>query len=67
LFAEPRQYLFTPDHMGRVLPVAIYFALVRASGFIIFPTTDSLYQAAILNTWEHCTKIVRCKDNVEYE
>jgi len=53
--------------MGRVLPVAIYFALVRASGFIIFPTTDSLYQAAILNTWEHCTKIVRCKDNVEYE
>jgi len=53
--------------MGGVLPVAIYFPVVRASGFIIFPATDSLYQAAILNTREHCTKIVYCKDNVEYE
>jgi len=53
--------------MDRVLPVAIYFPLVRAFGFIIFPATDSLYQAAILNTWEHCKKIVYCKDNVEYE
>jgi hypothetical protein len=40
-----------PDHMVRLLPVAVYFTLVRASGFIIFPTTDRLYQAAILNTW----------------
>jgi len=40
---------------------------MNASGFIIFPTTDSLYQAAILKTWEHYTKIVYCKDSVEYE
>ena len=30
LFAKLRQYLFTHDHMVRVLPFAMYFAIVRA-------------------------------------
>jgi hypothetical protein len=50
-----------PDRMGKVLPVAIYLALVRASGFRIFPTTDSLYQAAILNTWNIAQKLFIAK------
>jgi hypothetical protein len=45
-----RQYLFTPDYMGKALAVAIYLALVRASWFGIFPTTDNFYQTAILHT-----------------